>query len=74
MDDINELFSEAKKRAKANGVADQEAWDGIIDEVVEEFRTNGNIDDDEDTETLEEELRARFGEYEESVKEEGFEL
>lgn len=74
MEEINELFSEAKKRAKANGVADQEAWDGIIDEVVEEFRTNGNIDDDGDTEGMEEELRARFGEYEESVKEEGFDL
>ncbi len=74
MEDINVLFTEIKKRAKANGVADQEAWDGIVDEVVEQFRTDGKIDDDEETEGMEEDLRARYAEYEQSVNEEGFEL
>ncbi len=72
MDNTNELYSVAMARAKDNGVADQEAWDGIVDEVVEQYRTSGRIDDDEDIDALIEELRARFPEYEESVREEGF--
>ncbi len=72
MDNVNELYSVASARAKDNGVADQEAWDGIVDEVVEQYRTSGRIDDDEDIDALIEELRARFPEYGESVREEGF--
>ena len=49
MEDINQLYREITKRAKANGVVDQEGWDGIVDEVVEQFRTDGEINDDEET-------------------------
>jgi hypothetical protein len=73
MEDINQLYREITKRAKANGVVDQEGWDGIVDEVIEQFRTTeGEIHDDEDTEGMESDLRARFGEYEEIIREEGF--
>ena len=73
MEDINQLYREITKRAKANGVVDQEGWDGIVDEVIEQYRTTeGEISDDEDTEAMESDLRARFGEYEEVIREEGF--
>lgn len=71
MEDINELYAEIVKLARANGAVDQEAWDGLVDEVVEQFRTDGQIHDDEDTDALEEDLRARFPEYDELVREEG---
>jgi hypothetical protein len=72
MEDINQLYREITKRAKANGVVDQEGWDGIVDEVVEQFRTDGEIHDDEETGGMEEDLRARFPEYEEVIRGEGF--
>lgn len=71
MEYLNELYSKIAARARDNGVADQEAWDGIVDEMVEEYRTDGLIDDDEDTEALEEALRRKFDEYHEAVREEG---
>ena len=73
MEDINQLYREITKRAKLNGVVDQEGWDGIVDEVVEQYRTTeGEIDTDEDTQGMEEDLRARFPEYEEVIREDGF--
>jgi len=73
MEDINQLYREITKRAKLNGVVDQEGWDGIVDEVVEQYRTTeGEIDDDEDTQGMEEDLRARFPEYEEVIRTDGF--
>lgn len=73
MEYITELFTEINKRAKSNGVTDQEGWDGIVDEVIEQFRTtDGAIHDDEETEGMEEDLRARFSEYEETLTEGGF--
>jgi hypothetical protein len=72
MENINELYSEITKRARANGVASQEEWDGIVDEVVEQFRTDGRIHDDEPTEGMEEDLRARFEEYDADIRQEGF--
>lgn len=73
MEDINQLYREISARAKANGVTDQEGWDGIVDEVIEQFRTTeGLIHDDEPTEGMEEDLRARFPEYEEVMRQEGF--
>ena len=72
MEDINQLYREITKRAKANGVVDQEGWDGIVDEVVEQFRTDGEINDDEETQGMQEDLRARFAEYDEVIRGEGF--
>jgi len=37
--------------------------------VVEEFRTQGKIDDDADTDALAEELRHRYEEYDEMIRE-----
>jgi len=69
MENVNELYSEISQRAKANGIAVQDAWDDLVEEVVEEFRTNGLIDDDDDTEGMEDVLRERFAEFQEAVRE-----
>lgn len=71
MEDMSELYAEITVRAKENGAVDQESWDSLVDEVVEEFRTNGRIHDDEDTDTMIEDLHHRFGEYEELIRQEG---
>jgi hypothetical protein len=67
MENINELYSDIVERAKATGIANQEAWDDLVEEVVEEYRTNGLLDDDDPTEGMEDVLRGRFGEYHEAV-------
>jgi len=74
MEDINELFAVIVKRSKDNGVADREGWDGIVDEVIEQYRTEGRIHDDEETEGMEADLRARFEEYEAFIEQEGLDL
>ncbi len=71
MEEVNSLYSETVRRARENGAVDQEAWDSIVDEVVEEYRTQGKIHDDEETDGMAEELRHRFEEYEEMIRQEG---
>jgi hypothetical protein len=72
MDIENELFIKCVKTAKENGAADRESWDGVADELVERLREEGVIDEDEDMESLKEDLRTRYPEYEEMVDREGF--
>lgn len=71
MENINELYNEVADRARADGATTQEAWDGIVEEVVEEYRSQGMLDDDDPTEGMEETLRSRFPEYEEKVRQGG---
>jgi hypothetical protein len=71
MENVNELYNEVVDRAKADGAVTQEAWDGIVEEVVEEFRSQGMLDDDDPTEGLEDVLRARFPEYDQGVRQGG---
>ncbi len=72
MEDTNKLYREVAERAKANGVTNQEAWDGIVDEIVEEYISEGGISPEEDTNEIVEELRVRYPEFEEQVNQEGF--
>jgi len=71
MENINELYNDIVERARAHAVTNKEAWDDLVQEVVEEYRTNGLIDDDDPTEDIEDTLQARFSEYHEKVMEEG---
>lgn len=69
MTDINlsytpeNLFEEVAARCREHGVASAEAYNGLVEEVIEEHRRVGEINDDEGTEDLEEQLRGRWPEY-----------
>ena len=63
MENVNELYNEIVNRARDTGVADQEAWDELVEEVVEEYRTQGMTEEDDDTEGDEDALKAMFPKF-----------
>jgi hypothetical protein len=63
MENANELYNEIVNRARDTGVADQESWDEVVEEVVEEYRTQGLTEEDDDTEGDEDELKAMFPKF-----------
>jgi hypothetical protein len=71
MENLNELYNDICERARASATVTQEVWDDLVREVVEEYRTNGLIDDDDPTEGMEDALYARFPEFHDLVEEEG---
>jgi hypothetical protein len=71
MENLNELYNDICERARANGTVTQEAWDDLVREVVEEYRTNGLVDDDDPTEGMEDALNARFTEFHDKIMDEG---
>ncbi len=63
MENTNELYNEIANRARDTGVTDQEAWDEIVEDVVEEFRTEGLTEEDDDTEGDEDALKMMFPKF-----------
>lgn len=49
--------------AMTQGIATQEEWDDLVDEVVETHVDLGQLDKDQDTESTKEYLRTLWGEY-----------
>ena len=60
---IDDLYNEIADLAREQGASDQETWDDIVEEVVEDHMDLGEIDLDEDTEAMKETLRSRWPEY-----------
>jgi len=65
-----ELFEEIADLAREQGVADQETWDGMVEEIIEDHLALGEIDLDEDVEGIRKTLRLKWATYkdEESVE------
>jgi len=61
--DLEELFSEAKDQATAEGAYSREEWDEIVEGVLEQKREFEEIDPDEDLVAIEESLKARFDDF-----------
>lgn len=66
-ENINEIFDELVEQGREQGVTDQEAYSMLIENVIEEARGAGEIDDDGATETMEEMLRGRWEEFQERL-------
>lgn len=66
---IEDIFFECKERATSEGALTQEEWNDIVDEVLEEKRGNGQINDDEDVVAIREALQGRYEEFEEEIPE-----
>ncbi len=61
------LFLEIVSRGREQGVTEQPQFDDLVEEVIEEHRSLGEIHDDEDTEDMEEQLRGMWSRYEEML-------
>lgn len=58
-----ELFETVVEEGIIQGVADQPAYFDLIDEIIEDLRREGELDDDQNLEAHAEHLKARFPEY-----------
>ena len=59
------LLAEIKERALAAGIASREEWNALVEDVIEEHRSVGEFDDDEDLEAMEDTLKKHYEDYEE---------
>lgn len=62
-----ELFEEVVEKALAEGAADREAYEGIVDAVLEDHRGWMELDEDQNVEEKEEKLKLRWSEYEQRL-------
>lgn len=62
-----ELFTEVADRAREEGVTNQEAWNDIVEEVIDEKNEFGEMHPDEDIGVLKEMFRGRWGEYQKTI-------
>lgn len=60
---VDDLYNEMADLARDQGVATQETWNDLVDEVVDGHSDLGEIDAEEDTEAMKRDLRAMWGEY-----------
>lgn len=66
LDTLNsgELLQEIMELARAQGVTSQDMWNSLCDEVIESHEQLGEMDDDEDSSTLRQNLYMGWTEYE----------
>lgn len=60
--DLNQVFNEVLTRLEDQGSFSQEAYYDMVEEVLEEKREVGELDDDANIEELEDKLRHRWSE------------
>ncbi len=64
---LNAVFSEVLVRMEEEGAFDQTAYNDLIEEILEEKREVGEIDDDANIEEYTEKLKMRWPEAEASI-------
>jgi len=65
--DHESIFGEIVERGREQGVSDQEGYNTLVGEVVEDHRRVGEIHDDSPTDDLVEQLRGRWTDYKEAL-------
>lgn len=65
--DLDATFRSLQARMQEEGVFDKEAYDDLVDEVLEEKRELGELDDDNDLVEYAAKLKARWPEAEASL-------
>lgn len=60
----DEILQEIKDLAQYQAIANQEAWDGLVDEVIDAHLDLGEFTSEEDLEALKENLKTAWSEYE----------
>jgi len=65
--DLGQAYDEIKERAEAAGVTDKEAWDSMVEDYINEKLGVGELDKDEDTDAMIEDLRAKWPDYHDNL-------
>jgi cell division septal protein FtsQ len=64
-----EILQEIKDLAQYQGISNQEAWDGLVDEVIDAHLDLGEFNSEEDLESLKENLKTSWSQYEADMAE-----
>ncbi len=64
---LKDAYNEIKERAEAEPVTDKEAWDGLVEEYINEKLGVGELDKDEDSQSMIEQLKSMWLEYEKNL-------
>ena len=65
--DLQQAYSEIKERAEAEPITDKEAWDSLVEEYINEKLDVGELDRDEDSQGMIEDLKSMWLEYEKNL-------
>lgn len=65
--DLQQAYNEIKERAEAAGITDKEAWDSMVEDYINERLGVGELDKDEDTNAMIEDLKAKWPAYHENL-------
>lgn len=67
--DANQIFDEIVARGKAELIVHKEAYDSLVEEVIEAHIDLGELNVDDDTEGWETQLKDRWDEYQARIAE-----
>lgn len=62
------LFREIRGRAEEEGISSREEWDVLVEQFLQEKLDVGEFDPDENLEELEDTLKKRYEEYEQTLR------
>ncbi|MFA5188051.1 MAG: hypothetical protein WC460_01670 [Patescibacteria group bacterium] len=65
--DLQTAYNEIKKRAEEAPVTNKEAWDEMVDDYITERLEVGELDLDNDSQGMIEELKSMWSEYEKNL-------
>jgi choline kinase len=60
---IEDLFEEVSERARETGVTTEEAWNELVEEVIDEHINWGEMDIDDDVTAIREALQSKWEEF-----------
>lgn len=61
------LLEEVITKARDEGVTSQEAWNDLVEQVLDDHARVGEVDNDDDLVAMREALQARWGDYEAEI-------
>ncbi|MDD5341034.1 MAG: hypothetical protein PHC97_01200 [Patescibacteria group bacterium] len=65
--DIQAAYNEVKERAEAAPVTSKDAWDEMVDDYITERLEVGELNKDDDTDNMIEDLKNMWAEYEKNL-------
>jgi len=65
--DLQAAYNEIKERAEAAPVTDKEAWDEMVDDYITERLEVGELNKDDDSQGMIEQLKSMWLEYEKNL-------
>lgn len=64
---LNDAYNQIKEQAEASAITKKEAWDEMVDDYITERLEVGELNVDDDTDAMIEDLKAMWPEYEKNL-------